>query len=52
VAQRDIAPEMDAVDPVCGMAVTIGPTTPHLQRGGRDHWFCGEGCRSSFAARS
>ena len=52
VAQRDIASEMQAVDPVCGMPVTVGPTTPHVQHEGRDYWFCGDGCRSSFVAPS
>ena len=50
-AQRAQAPAQ-AVDPVCGMTVVIGPTAPHLHRDGRDHWFCGDGCRASFAARS
>lgn len=43
------APE--AVDPVCGMTVTVGPTTEHLQREGTDYWFCGSGCRTAFANR-
>ncbi|MGY4710875.1 XdhC family protein [Mycolicibacterium sp. CBM1] len=44
------APAGTAVDPVCGMTVTIGPDTPHLRTGGRDYWFCCPGCRSGFAA--
>jgi xanthine dehydrogenase accessory factor len=40
----------DAVDPVCGMSVTIGPDTEHLWVAGADHWFCGPGCRAAFAA--
>jgi xanthine dehydrogenase accessory factor len=39
-----------AVDPVCGMTVTVGPTTEHLQLSGTDYWFCGPGCRTAFAA--
>ncbi|EUA15334.1 XdhC family protein [Mycobacterium pseudokansasii] len=40
-----------AVDPVCGMTVTVTPTTEHLQREGTDYWFCGAGCRAAFANR-
>ena len=39
-----------ATDPVCGMTVPIGQHTVHLSRDGRDYWFCGTGCRSTFAA--
>jgi xanthine dehydrogenase accessory factor len=52
LAQQDFAPATEAVDPVCGMPVTVGPTMPHLHRGDRDYWFCGDGCRSSFEAQS
>jgi xanthine dehydrogenase accessory factor len=40
-----------AVDPVCGMAVTITPATEHLRLAGADYWFCGAGCRAAFANR-
>jgi len=40
----------EAVDPVCGMTVTIGPATEHLQLAGADYWFCCPGCRTAFAA--
>ncbi|OBH08778.1 MULTISPECIES: XdhC family protein [unclassified Mycobacterium] len=40
----------EAVDPVCGMTVTVGPATEHLRLAGEDHWFCGPGCRAAFAA--
>jgi xanthine dehydrogenase accessory factor len=43
------APEQ-AVDPVCGMTVLIGPDTPHALIGGQDHWFCSAGCLASFPA--
>lgn len=39
-----------AVDPVCGMTVTIGPDTPRLLTGSEMHWFCCPGCRSRFVA--
>jgi xanthine dehydrogenase accessory factor len=39
-----------AVDPVCGMTVTVGPQTEHARAGGDDHWFCSAGCRATFTA--
>ncbi len=41
----------EAVDPVCGMTVTIGPAAEHLRLAGADYWFCGPGCRAAFADR-
>jgi xanthine dehydrogenase accessory factor len=41
---------MQAVDPVCGMTVTVAPDTPHLLQDGVDHWFCNPGCRDRFVA--
>lgn len=41
---------VEALDPVCGMTVTVGPDTPHLTIDDVDYWFCGSGCRNSFAA--
>jgi xanthine dehydrogenase accessory factor len=40
-----------AVDPVCGMTVTIGADPPQLVRDGVQHWFCSPPCRDAFAAR-
>ena len=40
----------EAIDPVCGMTVPIGPATEHLRSAGVDYWFCGPGCRTAFAA--
>jgi len=37
-------------DPVCGMTVVLGPSTPHLTLAGEDHWFCSVSCRTAFAA--
>ncbi len=45
------APE-EAIDPVCGMSVVIGPQTIHAEVDGADHWFCGPGCRTSFLVAS
>jgi xanthine dehydrogenase accessory factor len=39
-----------AVDPVCGMTVVVGPDTPHRQVEGRELWFCSSGCRDRGAA--
>jgi len=39
-----------AVDPVCGMTVTVAPDTVYLAVDGEDFWFCCPGCRSRFAA--
>jgi xanthine dehydrogenase accessory factor len=39
-----------AVDPVCGMTVTVGPDTPHAMLDGVENWFCMPGCRDTFLA--
>ncbi|MFJ8206859.1 XdhC family protein [Micromonospora chalcea] len=39
-----------AVDPVCGMTVLIGPETPHVRIDGTDHWFCCPGCLDRHVA--
>jgi xanthine dehydrogenase accessory factor len=38
----------EAVDPICGMTVLVGPDTPTA--GGE--WFCCEGCREAWLARA
>ncbi|WP_329135527.1 XdhC family protein [Streptomyces sp. NBC_01476] len=38
----------EAIDPVCGMTVTVGPDTPHAVVDGVDHWFCGSGCLNRY----
>ncbi len=38
----------EAVDPVCGMTVAVGPDTPTAG----EHAFCGEGCREVWLARA
>ncbi|GGJ55300.1 XdhC family protein [Streptomyces brasiliensis] len=40
----------EAVDPVCGMTVTVGRDTPHLTAEDEEFWFCGTGCRDRYAA--
>jgi xanthine dehydrogenase accessory factor len=39
-----------AVDPVCGMTVLVGPETPHVRIDGQDVWFCCAGCLARFNA--
>jgi xanthine dehydrogenase accessory factor len=41
------APRREAVDPVCGMTVLVGPDTPTAA----DAAFCSEGCRDAWLAR-
>lgn len=43
-------PPVQAIDPVCGMTVTIGPDTVHAVVDGAEYWFCSPGCRDSFVA--
>ncbi len=43
------AAPIEAVDPVCGMTVTVMADTPHLAVDGVDHWFCNPGCRTRYA---
>lgn len=38
-----------AIDPICGMTVTVMANTPHLSHDGDDFWFCNPGCRSRYA---
>ena len=38
-----------AIDPVCGMTVTIAADTAHLVHDGTDYWFCNPGCRTRHA---
>jgi len=51
---REVAPAaaaaVSAMDPVCGMTVTVLPDTPHLTVGGADLWFCGARCRDRYAS--
>ena len=47
VSQRAAA---RAVDPVCGMKVTIEGAAHTFEHAGTMHCFCGAGCRAKFAA--
>lgn len=48
VSQRVARPEV-AIDPICGMSVTVAPATPHLNHDGTDYWYCNVGCRTRHA---
>ena len=48
VGDEPLPPET-AIDPVCGMTVTIGVDTAHMAHDGVDHWFCNPGCRTRYA---
>lgn len=39
-----------ATDPVCGMTVTVGPTSLTHVHAGRTWYFCAPGCATTFAA--
>ena len=49
VPAEDVA--VQVVDPICGMSVLIEPDTPSLEVDGRTYWFCGPGCRDTYAAQ-
>jgi xanthine dehydrogenase accessory factor len=49
-ATAPVARPLRAVDPVCGMTVTVGPDSPHAVVDGTEYWFCAPGCRDSFLA--
>jgi xanthine dehydrogenase accessory factor len=40
---------LEAVDPVCGMTVSVGADTPQAEHDGISYWFCCPGCRARFA---
>ena len=40
----------EAVDPVCGMTVAVTATALSVELAGTTHYFCGPGCRDSFAS--
>jgi xanthine dehydrogenase accessory factor len=40
-----------AADPVCGMEVAVSDATPSLEIAGERFFFCGEGCKETYAKR-
>ncbi|HWI08115.1 MAG TPA: XdhC family protein [Solirubrobacteraceae bacterium] len=49
-APSEQEPPQFAVDPICGMTVTMAPDTPHLEHDGETVWFCREACKTEYAA--
>jgi adenylate cyclase len=43
-------PERCVTDPVCGMRITPGADTPHVELGGQTMWFCSPRCAERFHA--
>ncbi len=44
-----IVKPLEAIDPVCGMTVTVVDDTPFLSVDDTDYWFCNPGCRTRYA---
>jgi len=44
------APPSFAVDPICGMTVTMAPDTPQLEHDGETIYFCREACKTEYEA--
>ena len=44
-------PDGKAVDPVCGMQVTMEGAKHIARHAGEDHYFCSAGCKAKFEAR-
>jgi xanthine dehydrogenase accessory factor len=49
-APSDTAAPALAVDPICGMTVTVAPGTPHVEHGGETIYFCREACKVEYEA--
>jgi xanthine dehydrogenase accessory factor len=47
-----VEPVQTAIDPICGMTVTVSAETIHADVGGRRFYFCSEGCRAAYLERS
>ena len=47
---NDPEPKATAIDPVCGMSVTIKPTSLTAEHGGQTHYFCSAKCQAKFVA--
>lgn len=39
-----------AIDPICGMTVTISSAKHHARHGAHDYYFCNPKCRERFVA--
>lgn len=38
-----------AIDPVCGMQITVGDQTPKYEYQGKTYYFCSDECKKRFA---
>jgi xanthine dehydrogenase accessory factor len=47
-----VAPVETAIDPVCGMTVTVSEATLHADIGGERFYFCSDGCRQAYIERN
>jgi xanthine dehydrogenase accessory factor len=45
-----VAPQAEAVDPVCGMTVPVAGAKHTTLHDGTRYWFCSAGCQASFTA--
>ena len=39
---------VEAIDPVCGMTVTVDAASPSVEHDGTTYYFCCPGCRAAF----
>jgi len=46
----ELVEPVEAVDPVCGMTISIAGAREQVAHDGRTYYFCGPGCRSRFEA--
>lgn len=49
-AEAAVSAGAEAVDPVCGMTVSVAAARYRAQHGGRDFYFCAASCRERFLA--
>jgi xanthine dehydrogenase accessory factor len=47
-----VAPVETAIDPICGMTVTVSDSTLHADIGGERFYFCSDGCRTAYIERN
>jgi P-type Cu+ transporter len=47
---ENTAPDQTAIDPVCGMKVSVSPSAPQHEYAGQKFYFCSEHCRKRFIA--
>jgi xanthine dehydrogenase accessory factor len=52
IAHPPAAPVETAIDPICGMTVTVSDATLHADVGGERFYFCSDGCRTAYIERN